>query len=335
MKTKSARNKTVDFPLEEAAPYLDRCVKEDFGSFEELRDRTILGDAFEVLERLPDRSVDLVIADPYYNLSKSFHGNASRKQDFGQYAAYTERWVGKVARKLKPDGSIYVCCDWKSSGAVEQVLQRHFIVRNRITWQREKGRGAGANWKNAMEDIWFATCSETYTFNLDAVRLRRRVRAPYRIGGKPRDWEQTQQGRYRDTCPSNFWDDISIPYWSMAENTAHPAQKPEKLIAKLILASSRAGDIVLDPFLGSGTTSVVARKLGRSYIGIEQNPLYCAWAEYRLEKALGDTTIQGYTDGRFWERNSCAEQLRIKKEGARPASAGKPAKPRPKDEDNE
>ena len=335
MKTKSARNKTIDFPLEEAAPYLDRCVRGDFGPFGELRDKTILGDAFEVLEQLPDRSIDLVIADPYYNLNKRFHGNASRQQDFEQYVAYTERWIEKVARKLKSDGSIYVCCDWKSSSAIEEVLQRHFIVRNRITWQREKGRGAGANWKNAMEDIWFATCSETYTFNLDAVKIRRRVHAPYRLGGKPRDWEQTQQGRYRDTCPSNFWDDISVPYWSMAENTAHPTQKPEKLIAKLILASSRAGDIVLDPFLGSGTTSVVARKLGRSYIGIEQNPLYCAWAEYRLEKALSDTTIQGYTDGRFWERNSCVEQLRLKKERTQSTFIDKPTNHQSNDEDNE
>ncbi|MBE7087175.1 MAG: site-specific DNA-methyltransferase, partial [Clostridiales bacterium] len=105
-------------------------------------------------------------------------------------------------------------------------------------------------------------------------------------------------------CPSNFWDDIAIPYWSMPENTAHPTQKPEKLIAKLILASSNEGDLVLDPFAGSGTTQVVAKKLGRKYIGIEQNPLYCAWAEKRLENATINPTVQGYADGVFWERNS-------------------------------
>ena len=94
----------------------------------------------------------------------------------------------------------------------------------------------------------------------------------------------------------------------MPENTAHPTQKPEKLIAKLILASSNKGDVVFDPFLGSGTTSVVAKKLGRKYVGIELDKTYCAWAEKRLETAESEPTIQGYTDGVFWERNTNAEQ---------------------------
>jgi site-specific DNA-methyltransferase (adenine-specific) len=97
----------------------------------------------------------------------------------------------------------------------------------------------------------------------------------------------------------------------MPENTPHPTQKPEKLVAKLLLASSTEGDIVLDPFLGSGTTSVVAKKLHRKYIGIEQNPLYCVWTEKRLELAEKDAGIQGYTDGVFWERNSLSEQKKL------------------------
>ena len=97
----------------------------------------------------------------------------------------------------------------------------------------------------------------------------------------------------------------------MPENTAHPTQKPEKLIAKLILASSNPGSIVFDPFLGSGTTSVTAKKLGRHYIGIEENEQYCVWAEKRLEMADNDTSIQGYTDGVFWERNTNALQKKV------------------------
>ena len=89
----------------------------------------------------------------------------------------------------------------------------------------------------------------------------------------------------------------------MSENTAHPAQKPEKLIAKLILASSNEGDMVFDPFLGSGTTSVTAKKLGRQYLGIELEQKYCVWAEQRLAMAEQDSTIQGYEDHVFWERN--------------------------------
>ena len=94
----------------------------------------------------------------------------------------------------------------------------------------------------------------------------------------------------------------------MPENTAHPTQKPEKLIAKLILASSDEGDMILDPFLGSGTTSVVAKKLGRGYVGIEKNPTYCSWAEERLEKADTDKRIQGYDGERFYERHSALEK---------------------------
>ncbi len=224
------------------------------------------------------------------------------------YEEYTEAWICKVKPLLKPNASIYVCCDWKSSLAIGSVLKKHFHIQNRITWQREKGRGALHNWKNGMEDIWFATCSGTYTFNVDSVKVRRKVIAPYRVDGKPKDWEETEAGNFRNTHPSNFWDDISIPYWSMPENTAHPAQKPEKLLAKIILASSNPGDIVFDPFLGSGSTSVTAKKLGRHYVGIEMNEQYCVWAEKRLEMADADSSIQGYADGVFWERNTSAMQ---------------------------
>ena len=97
----------------------------------------------------------------------------------------------------------------------------------------------------------------------------------------------------------------------MPENTAHPTQKPEKLLAKIILASSNPGDVVLDPFLGSGSTSVAAKKLGRHYIGIEIESQYCLWAEQRLAQAEANPTIQGYADGVFWERNSLAERQRL------------------------
>lgn len=216
-----------------------------------------------------------------------------------------------ASRILKPSGSIYICCDWETSLIIGNVVKDFFKIQNRITWQREKGRGAKSNWKNGMEDIWFATKSDTYTFNLEAVKIRRKVIAPYRVEGKPKDWDETCSGNYRDTCPSNFWDDITIPFWSMPENTAHPTQKPEKLIAKIILASSNPGDIILDPFLGSGTTSVVAKKLGRHYIGIEAEKIYCVWAEQRLEMAETDKKIQGYTNGVFWERNTLSAQASI------------------------
>ncbi|MDO4184713.1 MAG: site-specific DNA-methyltransferase [Rhodospirillales bacterium] len=302
---KSEKNKTIDIGLLEGKSYLKNCIKVSRKTtLSSIIDKTIIGDSLKVMPKLPQQFVDLLIVDPPYNLSKDFHGNKFTQTADDEYEKYTVEWIEKVIPLLKPNASIYVCCDWKSSLVIGPVLARYFNIKNRITWQREKGRGATQNWKNGMEDIWFATMDKQYTFNLDAVKVRRKVLAPYKKDGQPKDWEETAEGRFRNTCPSNFWDDISIPYWSMPENTAHPTQKPEKLIAKLILASSNKNDVIFDPFLGSGTTSVTARKLGRHFVGIEQNPNYCIWAERRLELARKNKQIQGYSDGVFWERHT-------------------------------
>ncbi len=336
-KEKAGRNRTIDISVEEGSQYLERCIKPgtqsseqgsssdsipgsaDFAcgsdsndiaalSLDHILDKTILGDCLDIMPRLPQGFADLLIADPPYNLDKDFHGKKYHHTTDEMYMEYTDQWVRKVLPLLKPAASIYVCCDWQSGSAIESVLKRYFIIQNRITWQREKGRGALRNWKNGMEDIWFATVSKQYTFNVEDVKIRRKVIAPYKVDGRPKDWEETDSGNFRNTFPSNFWDDISIPYWSMPENTGHPTQKPEKLLAKLILASSNAGDVVFDPFLGSGSTSVAAKKLGRHYVGIEANAQYCVWAEKRLEMAENDSVIQGYADGVFWERNTAALQ---------------------------
>ena len=312
---KAPKNKTIDLSVEEGAEYLARCIRvEAPAALNEVLDRTILGDCLAVLPMLPRGFADLLIADPPYNLDKDFHGSRFSRMDDAAYEAYTIQWLDAALPCLKPDGSVYVCCDWRSSAVIGRVLESRLHVRNRITWQREKGRGAKKNWKNSMEDIWFATLSEDYSFDADAVRQRRRVLAPYREKGQPKDWQETKDGRFRDTAPSNFWDDISIPYWSMPENTAHPTQKPEKLMAKLVLASCPKGGTVLDPFLGSGSSAVTAKKLGRHFVGIEQNPRYCVWCEKRLELAERNPGIQGYADGVFWERNTFALQKRAESE---------------------
>ncbi len=311
---KAGRNKTITLTEEEKVRYLKKCVTLTAPvEVSMILDRTVHGDLFDAAACLPSCFVDLLIADPPYNLDKDFNGARFKKISDESYEEYTENWIQAILPLLKENASIYVCCDWVSSPAIYRVLKKYFHIQNRITWQREKGRGALRNWKNGMEDIWFATKSGKYTFNVGDVKLRRRVIAPYKVGGKPKDWEETEQGKFRNTYPSNFWDDISIPYWSMAENTDHPTQKPEKLLAKLILASSNPGDVVFDPFLGSGSTSVTAGKLKRHYIGIEKDELYCALAEKRLEMAEKDSSIQGYTDGVFWERNTAELQKKRKK----------------------
>ncbi len=314
-KEKSPLNKTLTLSAEEENFFFSQCI--DFSSckeippltVEDIEDKTLCGDSFLALASLPKNFSRLAIVDPPYNIEKNYDGSVFKSMSEAEYEDYTEKYLSLILPALTTDASIYICCDWKSSISISKVLckfkERKLLkIRNRITWQREKGRGAKENWKNGMEDIWFCTRGNDYVFNLDAVKIRRRVIAPYRENGNPKDWTESKSGKFRDTCPSNFWDDISIPFWSMAENTEHPTQKPEKLIAKLILASSCPGDVILDPFAGSGTSQVTAKKLGRHFVGIEKSRTYCAWAQKRLQDAQSDRKIQGYADGVFWERNS-------------------------------
>ncbi len=300
---KSEKNKTLDLPLDECREYADRCVcpKGDI-SPDDIKNAVFCTDFFKTASRLPENSFDLIIVDPPYNLRKDYDGEVFSVEKAEKYSEFTRKWLKEIVRVAKADATVYVCCDWRTSVIAAPILSEYLTVRNRITWQREKGRGAAGNWKNSMEDIWFCTVGKKYYFNLDAVKQRRIVKAPYKSDGVPKDWEETDDGNFRMTCPSNFWDDITVPFWSMAENTAHPTQKPEKLIAKLILASSKPGDSVFDPFGGSGTTAVVCKKLGRNFTVTEKSELYCAWTQIRLDEAGNNKRIQGLEDGVFVKR---------------------------------
>lgn len=312
-RAKNNRTLTID-PAEEEELFSNITLAEHVGQLSSFEDVIIQGDLLEVLQDIPDGIADLIIIDPPYNLSKDFHGTTFKACSDEEYLHYLRTWFAAVCQKLKPTGSLYMCGDWRSSNALMSVMSDELCVMNRITWQREKGRGAKANWKNTMEDIWFGVKNaQEYYFDIESVKQKRRVLAPYRSAGEPKDWEETEMGNYRLTFPSNLWDDISIPFWSMPENTEHPTQKPEKLYAKLILASSPVGGVIFDPFLGSGTSAAVARKLGRKFIGVEINPLYCLWAAKRVKLANTDKQIQGYSDGVFWERNTLAAQKKQKK----------------------
>nr|VFK40737.1 MAG: site-specific DNA-methyltransferase (adenine-specific) [Candidatus Kentron sp. SD]VFK46183.1 MAG: site-specific DNA-methyltransferase (adenine-specific) [Candidatus Kentron sp. SD]VFK78439.1 MAG: site-specific DNA-methyltransferase (adenine-specific) [Candidatus Kentron sp. SD] len=308
--TRAPRNRTLVLADEDAKRLRGRLMVVDRPTtMSDCIGRTILGDSFQVLPLLPRQCVDLLIVDPPYNLTKIFSDSTFRRRSTGKYEDWIRSWISLVAPLLKPSGAAYVCSEWRSSAAIQRVLEEYFVIQNRITWEREKGRGALRNWKNCSEDIWFCTLDNEYFFNVEAVKQKRRVIAPYRDAkGKPKDWTEESNGDFRVTHPSNLWTDISVPFWSMPENTEHPTQKPEKLIAKLILANSRPGEIVLDPFLGSGTTSVVAKKLGRMFVGIEREKSYCLLAEKRLELADFEPSIQGYAGGYFWERNTLALQ---------------------------
>lgn len=304
-RSRALRNRTIEVAAPEATVLRAKLV--DGRSLEKsssLKDAVIFGDAFEILKKLPHGSYDLLFADPPYNLTKKFGKEHFKQTDHDSYEKWLGSWIELCIPLLTRNASIYICGDWRSSAAIQRIGSKYFKLQNRITWEREKGRGAKRNWKNATEDIWFFTVSNDYTFNLDAVKQRRRVIAPYKENGQPKDWNETETGKFRDTHPSNIWTDVTVPFWSMPENTDHPTQKPEKLLAKIILASTNPDGRILDPFAGSGTTAVVAKKLGRSFTTIEADEEYCLLTAKRLEIAERDRSIQGFEDGVFWERNA-------------------------------
>jgi site-specific DNA-methyltransferase (adenine-specific) len=312
-KEKKDYNRTLRIEDQEIESLKSRLKKIDSEqSLEDVINTTICQSLEDVIPFLPEQCVDLLFIDPPYNLAKNYGKTRFNEMSNEEYEKWFESWFVKLIPILKQEASVYVCCDWRNSSAVYNVLYRYLNIQNRITWEREKGRGALHNWKNNSEDIWFSTNSKKYYFDVESVKLKRKVIAPYKIDNEPKDWEETEDGKFRITFPSNLWTDISIPFWSMPENTEHPTQKPEKLLAKIILASSKEGDLVFDPFLGSGTTSVVAKKLNRNFIGIEQEETYCLYAEKRLRIADIDKSIQGYFNGVFWERNSLHEQKKEK-----------------------
>jgi len=310
-KVRAPRNRTVEVPDSEIAALKKQLVFADVDEdLSAIPNKIICGDAFDVLGRLPPENFDLLFADPPYNLTKAFGKQTFRERTSDAYETWLDSWLSLCRPLLKRTASVYICGDWRSGSAIQRIASKHFKLQNRITWEREKGRGAKANWKNAAEDIWFFTVSDIFTFNLEAVKLRRKVLAPYKENGKPKDWKASGKGNYRDTHPSNIWTDVSVPFWSMPENTDHPTQKPEKLLAKIILASTNSGDLILDPFAGSGTTAVTAKKLGRDFVAIESDEQYCLLAQKRLLLADADNSIQGFSEGVFFERNTDQNRVR-------------------------
>ncbi|PKL81370.1 MAG: site-specific DNA-methyltransferase, partial [Ignavibacteriae bacterium HGW-Ignavibacteriae-3] len=224
----SARNKTIRLTKSEITLFSKRIITlNDAAKVRDISNKTVNQDLFSAINYLPKKFVDLLIIDPPYNLYKKFNTNSFRVKSIYDYAEWIESFITGLKKILKPTASIYFCGDWHTSISIPLVLEKHFIIRNRITWEREKGRGAKSNWKNSSEDIWFCTLSDKFTFNTDAVKLKRKVLAPYRdLNGDPKDWQANSEGDFRLTHPSNIWNDISVPFWSMPENTEHPTQKP-------------------------------------------------------------------------------------------------------------
>ena len=193
MKTKPAKlNRTLRLTKSELQKYAGELIKLNKQAIiDSIINKIINQDIFSAVDFLPDNFVDLLFIDPPYNISKKFNQESFKEMDISDYEKWLDSWLRKLTRVLKQNSSIYICGDWKSSSSIFRVGSKYFNVRNRITWEREKGRGAMANWKNCTEDIWFFTNSDKYTFNVEKVKLRRKVLAPYRDEKrKPKDWDK-------------------------------------------------------------------------------------------------------------------------------------------------
>ena len=294
-KERASMNRTITLTEEERYTYKDYISNK----FKLNENSVICGDFFEINSQIPDKYVDLILIDPPYNITKKYGENTFKAMSDDEYFNYVLKIFKHCLRVLKDNGTMYVCGDWKTSYIQRKALE--YLENQEIC---DKGRGANNNWKNNIEDIYMVVKDKNnYTFNIDAVKMKKTVLAPYKDkNGNNKDWQDDGEGAYRMTCPSNIWFDITVPFWSMAENTDHPTQKSEKLYAKLILASSNKDDIVYEPFAGVFTGCVTAQKLERNWFGVEYENEYCLLGQKRLCLAKINNTIQGYEDGVFRDK---------------------------------
>lgn len=224
--------------------------------------KIICGDCLKVMKELPDKSVDLVLTDPPYGIK------------YDKWDKLNLKWIEETNRILKENGSMWCFCGWSNVLIIKQELEKYFKLKNWIIWDRIKGRGAKYNFVSTREDILWLTKSDNYVFNKQSSNIKKKTGG---MGLKNRD-------EYRKL--SNVWTDISpIVPWSK-EKIEHPTQKPIELLERIIKISSNENDLILDPFLGSGTTAVACKHLKRNYIGIEINPKYCEIAKQRLRQEV-------------------------------------------------
>ncbi len=249
------------------------------------RNRVLCEDALTGLARLPDGVVDLLIADPPYGLGKDY-GNDSDKMASAEYLDWMARWVDLALPKLKPNGTLYIFLTWRYSPEVFVMLKQRMTMMNEIIWDRRVPSMGGSTrrYSSVHDTIGFFVRTRDYYFNLDAIRV------PYDA--------ETKKARSRSIFVGAKWLELGYnpkDVWSVSrlhrehrERADHPTQKPLAIIERMIKASCPPGGLVLDPFMGSGTTAVAAQLLGRDFAGFELNPVYCDLIARRLAALQGD-----------------------------------------------
>jgi site-specific DNA-methyltransferase (adenine-specific) len=245
-------------------------------------DRVFCEDALAGMARIPDGSIDLILTDPPYNLGKDY-GNTSDQQSEDDYLAWTERWIDIALPKLKPNGSLYIFLTWRFTPEIFVMLKKRMTMMNEIIWDRRVPSMGGSvrSFSSVHDTIGFFVRRKDYYFDLDAVRIpydaatkKARSRSIF-VGAK---WLEVGYN------PKDLWS-VSRLHREHAERVDHPTQKPLEIIERMLKASCPPGGLVLDPFMGSGTTALAARKLGRHFVGFELNQDYCEIIQQRLAMA--------------------------------------------------
>jgi site-specific DNA-methyltransferase (adenine-specific) len=238
-------------------------------------------DCFNIFPQIPNDSIDLIVVDPPYGI------NYKEWDKFDNFTNFTEVWVRECFRVLKPAGTLWSFMGYGSIFSFVPILERYGNVHleNWVVWARQKGRGSSKHLKSQREDIFHVTKSNKFTWN--NLKVLREVVCPYTKDGKPRGWFLDENGkRVRWTGLGNVWV-YSAPFWgSKDDKQIHPTQKPLLLIERLVLLSSNEGDVVLDPFSGSGTTAVVCKRLKRNFICIEKDGKHYSSSIERMEREI-------------------------------------------------
>lgn len=228
----------------------------------------ITGDALDKIQQIKSSSINLIVADPPYNLGKDY-GNNHDVKGFNEYLHFSEEWLREAHRVLAKDGTLYVFMGYRFISHLYRILDEtlRMFFNSWITWHYTQGMGRRKGFSPRHDDILMFTKSEHFTFNLDDVRIPQKF---YRL-----------RNNMTGANPGDVWQ-FSHVHYSNPEREDHPTQKPEALIERMVLASSDEGDLVLDPFFGSGTTLRVCQVLNRRCVGIEINPVYVELARERL-----------------------------------------------------
>lgn len=272
------------------------------------------GDAVEWLRSLESESVDLVFADPPYNIKKAEWDTFESQQE---YVDWSIRWLEQAARVLKPTGTLYICGFSEILADIKLPALRFFRGCRWLVWHYKNKANLGSDWGRAHESILHFRKSKRFTFNIDDVRMPygehtlkypahpQAVTSLYGKGraGNGHVWQPHPNG-------AKPKDVLEIPTTcnGMHEKTAHPTQKPEELLRQLMLASSNVGDIVVDPFLGSGTTAVVAEQLKRKWQGCDKTLEYLQWSVQRIE-IVEDWSIKKWIQ---YDRNNAERRKSIR-----------------------